>query len=173
MVEGLLWLDLAQPEAGALRPFLVHAFQGYAEVLWTTFAPLAAFLIEPERGRRRLIALCLAVGVALSIYVLAEMIAYPYHASAGTGHIVYSNGHTYPTGIEVPYVLATTVSLMLSSNRAVQLLGAVILAGFAVAYFSFHHAYISVWCFFAAVASVLVYWCVSRGLKPDALPRAS
>jgi hypothetical protein len=39
-------------------------------------------------------------------------------------------------------------------GEAVQL---VILIGFAVAYVSFHHAYISVWCFFAAIASVLVY----------------
>jgi hypothetical protein len=28
VVEGLLWLDLAAPEPGALRGVLVHAFQG-------------------------------------------------------------------------------------------------------------------------------------------------
>jgi hypothetical protein len=38
-----------------------------------------------------------------------------------------------------------------------QRLALVILFGFAVAYVSFHHAYISVWCFFAAIASVMVY----------------
>jgi hypothetical protein len=42
----------------------------------------------------------------------------------------------------------------------VQGLALVIVFGFAVAYVSFHHAYISVWCFFAAVASVLVYFYV-------------
>jgi uncharacterized protein DUF6629 len=173
LVEGFLWLDLAQPAPGALRPVLVHAFQGYAEVFWPVFAPLAAFLIEPERLRRRLILICLVVGACLSAYLLTMMIAHPYAAYVGDGHILYRNDHHYPTGIEAPYVLATTISLLLSSHRAVQLLAIVILAGFAVAYISFHQAYISVWCFFAATASVLVYLCISRALKPDAQLRTS
>jgi hypothetical protein len=157
VVEGLLWLDLAAPEPGALRGVLVHAFQGYAEVFWPIFAPLAALLIEPERHRKILIAGCLVIGIALSAYLLAMMLAHPYEASAGSGHIVYMNGNHYPTGIEAPYVVATTISLLLSSHKHVQRLALVILIGFAVAYVSFHHAYISVWCFFAAIASVMVY----------------
>jgi hypothetical protein len=156
-VEGLLWLDLTAPEPGALRGVLVHAFQGYAEVFWPTFAPLAALLIERERWRKILIAICLAIGVALSIYLLVAMIGHPYQASVGEGHIVYRNDFRYPTGIEAPYVVATTLSLLLCSAKEVQRLALVILIGFAVAYISFHHAYISVWCFFAAVASVMVY----------------
>jgi hypothetical protein len=147
----------AAPEPGALRGVLVHAFQGYAEVFWPIFAPLAALLIEPERHRKILIAGCLVIGIALSAYLLAMMLAHPYEASAGSGHIVYMNGNHYPTGIEAPYVVATTISLLLSSHKHVQRLALVILIGFAVAYVSFHHAYISVWCFFAAIASVMVY----------------
>jgi hypothetical protein len=157
MVEGLLWLDLAAPEPGTLRGVLVHAFQGYAEVFWPVYAPLAALLIEPERRHRILISVCLVIGVALSAYLLVAMIGHPYQASVGEGHIVYRNDFQYPTGIEVPYVVATTLSLLLSSERDVQRLALVILIGFAVAYVSFHHAYISVWCFFAAIASAMVY----------------
>jgi uncharacterized protein DUF6629 len=157
VMEGLLWLDLAAPEPSALRGVLVYAFQGYAEVLWPVFAPLAALLIERERWRRILILLCLAIGVALSAYLLVAMIGHPYQAMVGEGHIVYRNGFQYPTAIEVPYVVATTLSLLLCSAKEVQRLALVILVGFAVAYVSFHHAYISVWCFFAAIASVMVY----------------
>jgi hypothetical protein len=157
VVEGALWLDLTSPEPGALRGVLVHAFQGYAEVFWPTFAPLAALLIERERWRRILIGICLVIGVALSIYLLVAMIGHPYQASIGEGHIVYRNDFQYPKGIEAPYVVATTLSLLLCSAKEVQRLALVILIGFAVAYISFHHAYISVWCFFAAVASVMVY----------------
>jgi hypothetical protein len=167
MVEGLLWLDLDEP--GAPRGALVHAFQGYAEVFWPIFAPLAAWLIEPDRLRRSLIALCLAVGVALSLYLLAMMVAHPYDAFAAGGHIVYRNDHRYPIGIEVPYVVATTISLLLSSRQSVRLLALVVLIGFGVAYVSFHQAYISVWCFFAAIASVLVYLHVRATPAPGAL----
>jgi hypothetical protein len=171
-VEGLLWLDLASPEPGALRGVLVHAFQGYAEVFWPAFAPLAALLIERERWRRLLISGCLVIGVALSIYLLVAMIGHPYQASVGEGHIAYRNDFPYPTGIEVPYVVATTFSLLLSSHRRVQGLALVILFGFAVAYVSFHHAYISVWCFFAAIASVLVYLYVRAAPAASALEGA-
>jgi hypothetical protein len=161
-VEGFLWLDLARPQASGCRPVLVHAFLGYAEVFWPSYAPLAALLIEPARLRRRLILLCLAIGVALSTYLLVKMIGHPYTASAATGHIAYKNTAWYPRGIEIPYVIATTISLLLSSHRPVRLLAVVILAGFAVAYGAYHLAYVSVWCFFAAIASGLVYRVVSR-----------
>jgi len=164
-VEGLLWLDLAEPAPGALRGVLVHAFQGYAEVFWPVFAPLAALLIE--RRRTILIACCLVIGIVLSAYLLAMMLAHPYEASAASGHIVYRNGYRYPVGIEAPYVVATTISLLLSSHRGVWWMALVILIGFGVAYVSFHQAYISVWCFFAALASVLAYWHVSRAPNAD------
>ncbi|MGH6769767.1 MAG: DUF6629 family protein [Xanthobacteraceae bacterium] len=162
LVEGLLWLDLFRTEPGTCRPFLTHAFLAYAEVFWPVFAPLAVWLIEPARWRRRVMLVCLGIGTALGGYLLFKMIANPYTASVVDEHIVYGNGVAYPRGIEIPYVLATTISLLLSSHRMIQLLAAVILMGFGVAYVSFHASYISVWCFFAAVASVLVYLFVSR-----------
>jgi ABC-type Fe3+-siderophore transport system permease subunit len=128
---------------------------------------LAALLIEPVRWRRRLIVVTLGVGLALSVYLLVKMIGHPYAASAATGHIVYRNSAAYPPGIEIPYVVATTISLLLSSHRAVQLLAGVILGGFAFSYWSYYQSYISVWCFFAAVSSVLVYLFVSRRPHAD------
>jgi hypothetical protein len=50
----------------------------------------------------------------------------------------------------------------------VQLLAIVILGGFAVAYWSYHQSYISVWCFFAAVSSVIVYLFVHQATQPIA-----
>src|SRR5262249_30261955 len=126
LVEGLIWLDLAGPDAGAWRPLLVNTFQGYAEGVWPTFAPFSVLLIEPDRRRWWLIFGCLVIGVGLSVYLLIAMIENPYAATLWQGHIVYWNEHRYPVGIEWPYVLATTISLMLSSHPAVRLLGAVI-----------------------------------------------
>jgi hypothetical protein len=165
--EGFLWLDLGQPEPGVCRPILTHAFLAYAEVFWPVFAPLAALLIEPVPWRRRMIAISLAIGIALAGYLLFMMIANPYVAAIADGHIAYRNAATYPRGIEIPYVLATTISLLLSSHRLIQLLALIILAGFGVAYVSFYASYISIWCFFAAVASVVVYLFVKRAREPD------
>ena len=167
--EGLLWLELPQREPGPLRPVLVHMFQVYTEVLWPVFAPLAALLIEPIRWRRWIIGLCLAVGACLAVFLLIKMIQHPYFAFIAGGHILYRNDYDYPTGIEVPYVLATVGPFLLSSGKAVQLLGIVVLVAFFASYMLARDAYISVWCFFAAIASVMVYVHVSdvrQGLVP-------
>ena len=47
-----------------------------------------------------------------------------------------------------------------------------VFVGFAAAYISFYDAYTSVWCFFAAAASVLVYLFIRRTPQSDWQPRA-
>ena len=158
LIEGFLWLELDNPASSAVRPILIHTFQGYAEVLWPVFAPLAVLVIEPEKRRRQLLIVCVGLGILLAAYLLTMMIAHPYDAFISHGHIVYKNSHHYPLAIEVPYVVATAISLLISSHRLVRMTGLVIVVGFGAAYLFFRPAYISVWCFFAAVASMLVYF---------------
>jgi hypothetical protein len=160
-VEGLLWLELPRPTPAPYRPALVHAFQAYAEIFWPVFAPLAALLIEPVRWRRWVLAFCLAVGAALALVLLIKMIQHPYFAFIAGGHIIYRNDYDYPTGIEAPYLIATVAPLLLSSGKAVQALGVVVLVAFFGSYMLARDAYISVWCFFAALASVMVYLHIS------------
>jgi hypothetical protein len=171
-IEGFLWLELPRPEPGPLRPVLVHMFQAYAEVLWPVFAPLAALVNEPIRWRRWAIGLCLAVGAGLALFLLIKMIQYPYFAFIAGGHILYRNDYDYPTGIEAPYIVATVAPLLLSSGKAVQLLGIVVLIAFAASFLLAREAYISVWCFFAAIASVMVYLHVND-VQHGAVPQPS
>jgi hypothetical protein len=54
------------------------------------------------------------------------------------------------------YLLSTTVSLSLSTHRTVKLFGALSLLSFGAAYYFYATWFISVWCFFAALLSVVV-----------------
>jgi hypothetical protein len=54
------------------------------------------------------------------------------------------------------YVVATTLGLLASSRRAVTLLGLIVLAGSIVSYAVYLEALVSVWCFFAAAAGVVI-----------------
>ncbi len=54
----------------------------------------------------------------------------------------------------VAYVAATGLPLLLSSQRTVFVFGAIVLVGLVVVYTLYWEALISVWCFFAAAASV-------------------
>jgi len=113
-------------------------------------------LIEPSPTRRRLIGLCLAAGLATSGYLLWALLAAPHGADISGSHIVYQlGGHRSPI-LALAYVVATGLPLLLSSHRTVVVLGVIVLVGSVVAYIFYWEALVSVWCFFAAGASMAI-----------------
>ena len=55
------------------------------------------------------------------------------------------------------YLISTTVSPLLSTLRGVKVFGLLALLSFGAAYYFYATWFISVWCFFAALLSVVVY----------------
>jgi hypothetical protein len=154
-VEGGLWLTLPVSPEGAVSSLLSHAFLVFALIVWPVLSPFAAFSVETTVLRRRMIGLCLAVGVAVAAYFLWTMLVYPHQALIAGGHIRYEVGET-PVSVDGAYMVATTLGLLVSSRRAVALLGVIVLTGSIVSYGLYLETFVSVWCFFAAVASVVI-----------------
>lgn len=155
-VEGLLWLTLPNAPDGPATSALTLAFLLFAEVLWPVYAPLAALLIEPSARRARALLACLLGGAAVAGFLLAGLLTGRHSALIDGGHIVYDRGGAQPEWVLMSYLLATTLALALSSWPAIRILASVIAIGYGVAYFLYWNAFISVWCFFAAAASVIV-----------------
>ena len=157
-VEGLLWLDLPLAPGGSIATSLTILFLFFAEVFWPVYAPMAVLLIEPRGRRRSLMLLCLALGIGVGLYFCSSIATRFHEAVLRKGHIVYSTEHEVPVAIVLSYLAATSLSVVLSSRRLVAALGVIILVGSAVAYAFYWEAFISVWCFFAAAASVVILW---------------
>lgn len=155
-VEGGLWLTLTEPAATASPTLLTYAFLAIALVVWPLFAPMAALLVEADRARRRIIQACLLIGVAVAAYFIATVLNVPHTAVIKDGHVVYRTGVEAPEAIGGIYLVATAIALIVSSHRAVALLGAVVFVGSLATYLLYREAFVSVWCFFAAVASIVV-----------------
>ena len=156
VIEGLLWLNLPTAPHGAISNALVMVFLVFAQVFWPTFAPLAALCIEPLERRRRLMLPWLALGVGVSAYLLFGLLTRSPGGQITDDHIVYVTRQPYARIIEAAYLAAIALPLMMSSRRSVVVLGAVVLVGCAVAYEFYLEAFQSVWCFFAAAASVVI-----------------
>ena len=155
-VEGLLWLDLPLAPGGAAAHGLTFLFLFFAEVLWPVYASIAVLLIEPDQRRRRLMLVCFAIGVGVSAQMLWSIATRPYGAVILEDHIVYLTGYTPSFAFGLAYLAATGLPLMLSSHRTVLVLGAIILVGSAVAFVFYWEGFTSVWCFFAAAASLVI-----------------
>lgn len=155
-IEGLLWLRLPVAPTSEGPAGLIFAFLLFAHVIWPTYSPTAALLMEQDRRRRRLMSPLLGAGLAVSGYLLWALLTHPYDAHILGGHIVYGSEPPLLNSLGAIYVVAVSLPLMLSSVRAVAALGLIVLVGSAVAYAFYWHAFQSVWCFFAAAGSLVI-----------------
>ena len=162
-VEGMLWLALgAEIQDPALQRQLAGLFVFFAEVFWPTAAPLAVLLTETERYRVWALQTLTLMGFVTSIYLLTSILQSPYEATILGHSIHYHNGYGYFPNGQIVYVLCTVLPFLLSSGRMVQLLGLTIFAGYGMTLQFYSEALVSVWCFFAAIASALIYLHVAR-----------
>ena len=156
-VEGLLWLTLPIAPEGPTSTLLTQLFLLIATVFWPVFAPIAVLLIEPDAMRRRLLQGCLAIGLSVAGYTLWYGLAGSPAASIANGHIVYSGEPGLSHELVLLYLLAVGVAPLLSSHLTISLFGTVVVLGTFVTYAYYWEAFISVWCFFAAIGSAVIF----------------
>ena len=141
---------------GSLSATLTFIYLFFAEAFWPLYAPIAVWLIKPNRHRRLFMVGCMGVGTGVGIYLLWWILGYPHLSTILDGHIVYLTEYRHSDAVEFAYLAATGLPLMLSSQRTLVVLGAIVLVGLLTAYAFYWDAFISVWCFFAAAASVTI-----------------
>jgi hypothetical protein len=166
--EGFVWLGLD----GVLSPSVTHdmaaAFMLYAQGLLPLLLPLSVLLFEPgKRDRRRMLPFLL-IGGATTIYTLWALTAYLFHVYIKQNSIVYINEATNNDVIAVLYLIATCGSLFFSKIRTMVIFGAVNVVILLVVMAIKRYAFTSVWCAYAAAASliILVYFWRSAEDRP-------
>jgi hypothetical protein len=166
--EGFVWLGLD----GVLSPAVTHAmaaaFMLYAQGLLPFLLPLSVLLFEPDaRSRRRMLPF-LVVGCLTALYILWALIAYPTQTFIRANSIVYINPATNNSVVAVLYVIATCGSLLFSKVKDMVIFGLTNVAILLVVMAVKRYAFTSLWCAYAAVASVIIlaYFWKSHGERP-------
>ena len=157
-VEGVLWLLLPQIGTGGASHLLVQIYAFFIGVIWPMVIPLGILLIEPDRLRKRLMTGVLAIGVIVAIGTFIIILRYGVEVAVVNHCLVYSNPFGGGLLVRSAYVIATCAAYFLSSHRSVRWIGIAMIGGFGVAYSFYHLNWPSVWCFFAALVSALIYY---------------
>jgi hypothetical protein len=167
-IEGFVWLGLD----GILSPTVTHdmgaAFMLYAQGLLPFLLPLSVLLFEPNGKSRRRMVPFLALGTGTALYILWALTAYPLQLYVRGNSIVYINQATNNTAVAVLYVIATCGSLFFSKVRAMVIFGAANLVILLIVMAFKRYAFTSLWCAYAAIASVIIlafFW-RSRKIRP-------
>ncbi len=153
--EGMVWNAL-KTEQNASIPILAFLF--FAFIVWPIWVPASLYLVETNPMRKKLILGCLGFGLlVVSSISYSWFFEYPT-AIIESCHILYLvqiSSTNWLLGT-IAYLIATIAPFFLCSNHAFWWMGAVLATSYAVSYLFYYQYLISVWCFFAAVLSILI-----------------
>lgn len=157
LTEGVIWLTFDH-DAPYVKLAMTYVYSGFSHVLWPVYVPFAMGVLEAVRWRKRTLFAFGAAGLAVGLYLLYSLVARRPVAEVVGQHIVYDSPHFYQIPVMVVYLAATCVSCWFSSHGFVRLFGVLSLLSFIAAYAVHAAAFFSIWCFFAAMLSLLIYF---------------
>ena len=171
-IEGFVWLGLD----GILSPVVAHdmgaAFMLYAQGLLPFLLPLSVLLFEPDATCRRRMLPFLILGGATTLYILWALTAFQLQVFVKGNSIVYINQATNNTAVALLYVIATCGSLFFSKIKMMVIFGVANLAILLIVMEVKRYSFTSLWCAYAAVASVIIlgYFWTSQEDRPFLYP---
>lgn len=173
-IEGFVWLGLDGRVSPTVTHHMAAAFVLYAQGLLPFLLPLSILLFEPDLKSRRRMLPFLAIGTGTTLYMLWALIAYPLQVYVQQNSIVYINDGTNNTTLALLYIIATCGSLFFSKIRDMVTFGAVNLVILLVVMAVKRYAFTSLWCAYAAAASIIIlaYFWKSRLERPFPYTRA-
>jgi hypothetical protein len=169
-IEGLLWQTV--PAGHQAGRGLATGFAILALIVWPLFIPLVVGLAEKARKRRRLILALMGPGLGVAAYSIRDIRVHPYMAWPAPHSLVYINDSPFPWPLMLAYLAAVCAPPLLSSSPTIRWFGIVVTLGLAVTLGFFFVSLVSVWCFFAAIASAILVGHFWRA-RPVPLPVSS
>jgi len=171
--EGFLWLTLPLSQYQGFQKVFTYIFLTMAQVIWPLFIPLSVLLMEEVERKKKIIRILLLVGGILSLYYTICLFTFNVNPQIVGYHIKYYND--FPDSLAnvafLFYLIATITPLFISSVKRIHLMGILMSLSCLVTAIFFTQYLTSVWCFFAALISAVIYWILSDLQKEFLLTR--
>ncbi len=167
-IEGFVWLGLDGILSAKVTHNMGAAFMLYAQGLLPFIMPLSVLLFEPSVKARRQMLPFLIVGILTTLYILWALTAYSSQVYVQGHSVVYINPATNNTFVAVLYVIATCGSLLFSKVEDMVAFGIANLVILLVVMAVRRYAFTSLWCAYAAAASIIIlaYFWKSSATRP-------
>lgn len=168
ITEAFVWWGLRGDVARSIERVALWSYLLFALSALPVLVPIAVGLVERSMTRRYLIGAFGVVTIAVAAALASAIFRGPIGAEIEHGHIAYqvdalrSGGH-----VTALYVLGTCGALLASGSRDLRLLGALNLAAVPVLAWLTLNGFVSLWCFWAAIVSVVIAIHLRRRHAPD------
>jgi hypothetical protein len=170
-IEGGLWLTLSSNPLLTL-PF-TYFFLFFALLWWPIYVPLSVYLVEKVFWRKKIMAILGIVGIGIGSYIFGLFLTRPLPATVINSCLHYQTNNTHELFWGILYIVVAIGAGLISSHKVI-----VIASGLAgllavISWFLYTANFISVWCFFAAIASLFIYFFFDLKYSLDHPPKLS
>ncbi len=172
ITEAFVWWGLEGKVGPGIGRSALWIYVVFALGVLPVLVPLAIRSIEPQPGRRRMMALLAGLGAAVSLVLMVTVVHGPLSAQTEPYHLSYHIGVRYGALVTVLYVVATCWPALLSSYRHIVVYGALNLAAVVLIGWLTVSGFISLWCVWAAVTSIAIDMHLRRAHRPGPVPSA-
>lgn len=151
--EGIQWLYL---NSGHSSPIIGYFFLFFSFIIWPIYVPSTVFLLD--KTERKILGWFIFAGTAVAIYFTTILILGPLDIHKINSCVNYSFNFPFKNFVILAYLLAVVGSFCISSINILRYFGIAI--GFLglVSWFFFEFTFTSVWCFFAAIVSLMFFF---------------
>ena len=165
--EGMLWISIPNPDYNNIRIFSTYLFLFMADVLWPVLIPISILLMEENKRKKKIIRYLFFIGLIVSLYYSYCLVFLNVTPQIMGYHIKYNSDFSKLIAIPafILYLLATIPPLFISSIKRMHVFGMFMLLSCVVTAIFFTQYLTSVWCFFAALISGVIYWILNDSRK--------
>ena len=167
--EGFVWVALQSGGHELMLTAATYVFLFAALFLWPSMIPLSVMLMEPSPRRRKALIVFLVLGLATSLCYGSGLFFNQVTPEISSHHIKYTND--FPRLVANiafgAYLLATLVPLFISGIRRMWMFGTLMAVSCLITGFFYREFLTSVWCFFAALISIVIYCIISAGTAAE------
>ena len=166
IIEGWLWLAFEQRVNLSIEITAI-GYLLFAYFLWPFFVPLAALLVEKNASRKVLFKIFSLIGFLFGASLYVPLLINPEWLSVmmAKGSILYQpvliyDGIVSRTAVRVFYAIIIAVPLLFSTVTSLRFFGILIFVSVAISAVFFAYAFVSIWCFFAAILSAYIVYII-------------
>jgi len=159
-IEGCLWYILQHPEYAHYENIFTTTFMIMAQVFWPMMIPLAVLHMEKNKKKKRVLWVLLSLGLTVSIYYTYCLLNFTVTPQISGYHIHYieNSPKTLNFIAFLLYLITSITPLFISSIKRTHLLGILMSLSCLITILFFTQYLTSVWCFFAALISAVIFW---------------
>jgi len=158
--EGILWLTLTNDNMQSLQKSMTYLYLIIAQIVWPVWIPLSIYFLDKKQLQKRIQRILIFTGSLVSFYMTYCFFNYTMKSGIDNYHITYIQN--YPEIFSLLgsslYIISTIGPAFFSNLKYMSILGTSVLLSYIVPIVFYEEYLVSVWCFFASIISISVYF---------------